>query len=94
MKIIGIDQIDAFKKKHSDGKNSIESWYAEVKNSHWDRPSDIKQRYRSVDFLGDNKAIFNIGGNKYRLVVKIAYNLQIIKIIWIGTHSEYERKNF
>ncbi len=94
MKIIGIEQIDTFKKKHSDSKSSIESWYAEAKNSNWNKPSDIKQRYRSVDFLGDNKAIFNISGNKYRLVVKIAYNLQIIKIIWIGTHSEYNKRKF
>ena len=94
MKIIGLGKIKAFEKKHADGKSSIQSWRAEAKNSNWSQPSEIKQRYPSADFLADNKVIFNIGGNKYRLAVEILYDYQEILVIWIGPHSKYDKKKF
>jgi mRNA interferase HigB len=57
-------------------------------------PQDIKNRYRSADFLADNRVIFNIKGNHYRLVVRVKYQNGIAVIEWVGTHSEYDKQRF
>ena len=57
-------------------------------------PQDIKNRYRSADFLAGNRAIFNIKGNDFRLVVKIRYQNGIVVVEWVGTHAEYDKKRF
>ena len=57
-------------------------------------PKDIKNRYRSADFLADNRVIFDIGGNNYRLVVKVRYQGSIVLVEWVGTHAEYDKAKF
>ena len=94
MNVISKKTIVNFIKKHPDSKNSLESWYYETRHSNWGKTMDIKQRYPTASILKDNKVIFNISGNKYRLAVKIAYNTQAVIIKWIGTHSEYNKKKF
>ncbi|MEO5341843.1 MAG: type II toxin-antitoxin system HigB family toxin [Gammaproteobacteria bacterium SHHR-1] len=64
------------------------------KASAWQCPNDIKRRFPSADFLSDNRVIFNIKGNHYRLVVKAAYQAGILRIEWVGTHAEYSKKTF
>lgn len=86
--------LDDFMRKHADAKGPLESWYAEVSAAHWDTPSDIKLRYQSASFLPQNYVIFNIKGNRYRLVTKLAYNSSIVLVKWIGTHAEYDKKTF
>lgn len=80
--------------KHADAKGPIESWHQEVQNAEWKSPDEIKKRYGSASFLKGNAVIFNIKGNKYRLVVKVAYNSQTILIVWAGTHAEYDKEKF
>jgi mRNA-degrading endonuclease HigB of HigAB toxin-antitoxin module len=63
-----------------------------VKN--WKTPHDIKRRYRSADFLADNRVIFDIKGNSYRLVVKVRYQNGLVVVEWVGTHAEYDKKKF
>lgn len=94
MQVIARKTIDSFIKKHPDAKSSIESWYQEVLNSSWKNTMDIKRRYATASFPGDNYVIFNIKGNSYRLVVKMAYKRQTVLIKWIGTHAEYSKKRF
>lgn len=94
MIVIGKEKIIAFIKKHSNAQKSLTVWLAETKKAQWKTPHDIKQHFRSVDFLADNRAIFNIKGNHYRLVVKVRYINGIVKIEWIGTHAEYDKKKF
>jgi len=86
--------IDSFIKKHPDGKGSVKAWYYEAKQALWNNPMDIKQQYANASFLADNIVIFNIKGNGYRLVTKIAYNTKKVFIKWIGTHAEYNKKKF
>jgi len=94
MKVVSRQVIDDFIKKHADSKSSLESWYSEAVKAEWKTSMDIKNRYTSASFLSENYVIFNIKGNSYRLVSKIAYNTGVVLIKWIGTHSEYDKKNF
>lgn len=73
----------------------MESWFHEVSKASWRTPADIKARYGSVDFVAGNRVIFNIGGNKYRLIVRVRYALSedqdgTVFIRFVGTHKEYD----
>jgi mRNA interferase HigB len=74
-----------------DSEVSLKVWYQEVKNSNWRNPNDVKRYYRSASIIGDNRIVFNICGNKYRLIVRINYEAQWVFIRFIGTHSEYDK---
>ncbi|MBW6486374.1 MAG: type II toxin-antitoxin system HigB family toxin [Syntrophobacterales bacterium] len=76
---------------YCDAKGPLESWFHEVCNEEWKTPSDVKVKYRSASFLKDNRIVFNIGGNKYRLVVKVNYSLKIVFIRFVGAHAEYDK---
>ncbi|MCD8212677.1 MAG: type II toxin-antitoxin system HigB family toxin [Campylobacter sp.] len=74
----------------SDAKGALEAWHAEVIKAVWKNTNDIKEKYRSASFVGD-KVVFNICGNKYRLIVKIDYVFHAVFIKFIGTHKEYDK---
>jgi len=76
---------------HQDAKKALEAWYYEAKNAQWASPADIKAQYRSASILKYNRVVFNIAGNKYRLVVKINYDSKTVFIRFIGTHREYNK---
>jgi mRNA interferase HigB len=94
MKVLGRDKLTKFSQKHADAKKALEAWFSEAIAADWKTPQDIKNRYRSADFLADNKVIFNVKGNRYRLVVKVRYQNGIAVIEWVGTHSEYDKQSF
>ena len=74
-----------------DAKGSLEAWYYEAKHAQWASPADIKAQYRSASILRDNRVVFNIAGNKYRLVVRINYGSKTVFVRFIGTHQEYDK---
>ncbi len=76
-----------------DSRGQLEAWYKEAKSAAWRTPTDIKERYRNASIVKSNRVVFNICGNKYRLVVKINYPAQIVFIRFIGTHEEYDDIN-
>jgi len=76
--------------KHNDSEQQLKVWFHVVKNSNWKSPNDIKVLYPSASILSDNRFVFNIKGNRYRLIVKINFEYQIIYIRYIGTHEEYD----
>ncbi len=78
---------------HPDSEQQLKSWFQETSKSEWTKPGDIKKEYPSASFLADNRVVFNIKGNNYRLIVKLNYDYQIIWIRFIGTHSEYDKIN-
>ena len=80
MKIVGKKMLDEFKKKYSEVGSQIDSWYSEVSLADWIKPLDIKQRYRTASFLPNNHVIFNLKGNKYRLLVQVSYKNKIVLI--------------
>ncbi len=76
--------------KYADAEDPLRSWYREAKQATWQTPADVKEQYRNANILKNNRTVFNIAGNKYRLVVEINYPAQIIFIRFIGTHQEYD----
>ena len=69
------------------------AWHREFENEDWDTPTKLKVRYPSASIVGRDRVVFNIRGNRYRLVVRINYQKRIVYIRFIGTHSEYDRIN-
>ena len=69
----------------------MEAWYNDAVRAQWKSPTDIKQIYRNASFLSDNRVVFNVKGNDYRLVVKVHYNRQRIYVRFVGTHAEYDK---
>lgn len=77
--------------KHAIVKEDLEVWYDEAKKAHWKSPQDIKNQFSSASFLGDNRVVFNIHGNAYRLLTRINYDSETVFILFIGTHAEYNK---
>ena len=94
MNVISLKKIKEFVKKYAGSKAPLLSWYHEVSSAVWKNPQDIKNRYPSASFLEGNIVIFNIKGNRYRLVTKISYMYKTVLIKWIGTHARYDKKDF
>ena len=76
---------------YNDAKPPLDAWYHEAKRASWRSWTDIKKKYKSASVLKNNRVVFNIGGNKYRLVVKINFPVQIVYIRFVGTHKEYDK---
>ena len=94
MIVVGLDKIEQFMDRHAQARKPLLAWVAEAKNAQWRMPMDIKNRYRSADFLADNRVIFDIKGNSFRLVVKVRYQGGIVLVEWVGTHSDYDKMRF
>lgn len=89
MKLIGKDVLCDFKSQYAEVRSQTNSWEVEVNAAQWDTPIDIKRRYASASFLNNNQVVFNIKGNKYRLLVKVDYANKIVLVKKAGTHKEY-----
>lgn len=81
--------LENFKEKHTEVNSQIDAWYAEVRSANWGKPLDIKQRYSTASILPNDQVVFNLKGNKYRLLVQVNYKNKIVLIKKIGTHKEY-----
>lgn len=92
MKIVGRPHLTEFIKSYPHASGWIANWIADATNAKWTTPQDIKNRYATASFLADNVVIFNVSGNKYRLQTRIAYNVGVVQVLWIGTHAEYTRR--
>ncbi len=74
-----------------DSQAALEAWHEEVSKAIWKTPHDVKQHMRSASICGNNRVVFNIAGNKYRLVVELQYQAGIVWVKFIGTHAEYDK---
>jgi mRNA interferase HigB len=75
---------------YADSEGPLKAWYAEAERAKWTSPTEIKQQYSTASVLKDGRVVFNIAGNKYRLVVHIHYASGLVYIRFIGTHKEYD----
>ncbi len=94
MRIIAFRTLREFwesRAEYADSKGQLEAWYREVKSAKWSSPAEIKAQYRNASILKNGRVIFNIAGNKYRLVVGINYTAQIVFVKFIGTHKQYDK---
>jgi mRNA interferase HigB len=80
-----------FWNKQADSEGQLKTWYKEALKAKWASPSDIKDEYPKASILKDGKVIFNICGNKYRLIIRINYIRSWVFILFIGTHIEYDK---
>jgi mRNA interferase HigB len=78
-------------KNHSNAEQAFKAWYSEAKHAQWKSPANIKKKYPRASILPDNRVVFRIKGNNYRLVVKINYDYGQVFIRFIGTHAEYDK---
>ena len=91
MRIISVKKLRDFIEKHPQSKTSLEAWWYEAKTANWQNSQQIKTKYASASFIGNNRVVFNIKGNDFRLVVAIAYRFGAIYIKFVGTHDEYNK---
>ena len=93
MRVIAFKTIRDFYQQHADAEQSLRVWYKEAEKANWKSPHDIKKEYPSASILGDNRVVFNLKGNSYRLIVKFNYNYGWAWIRFIGTHAGYDKIN-
>ncbi|WP_247234078.1 type II toxin-antitoxin system HigB family toxin [Telluribacter sp. SYSU D00476] len=91
MRVIAKRTLRDFWEKHADSEQQLKAWYNEAEQADWKSPNDIKKEYPSASILEDNRMVFNIKGNNYRLIVKINYKYGIVWIRFVGTHAEYDK---
>jgi mRNA interferase HigB len=80
-------------KNYAPVKSALDAWFHEVQNASWKNPAELKLAYASASILSDDRVVFNIKGNAFRLVVAIDYLRQVVFIKWLGSHAEYDRIN-
>ena len=90
MRVISRKTLREFWEKHNDCEQQLKSWYKEIQKANWINHNELKSEYPSASILKNGRVVFNIKGNKYRLIVKINFDYQIIWIRFVGTHSEYD----
>ena len=88
-----MEALQAFCRRHADVDQQVKAWVAEAREARWLKPTDIKARYPNASFLEGDRVVFNLKGNKYRLVVRVRYEGQIVRVQKIGTHAEYDKWN-
>ena len=79
--------------EYADSKGALQSWHDEALKASWKTPQDIKEQYRSASICGNSRVVFNIAGNKYRLVVEMQYRAGMVWVKFVGTHAQYEQIN-
>ncbi|HWZ43381.1 MAG TPA: type II toxin-antitoxin system HigB family toxin [Candidatus Saccharimonadales bacterium] len=90
MRVIKRGALEQFWLKHPDARSSLESWYAVVRKADWTTPAAMKQVYPNADLYG-RRTIFNISGNKYRLIARVNYRTQRVFILNVLTHAQYDQ---
>ena len=91
MRVVGRDKLEAFKKKQPQSRGPLDAWLAEAKDAKWDKWADIKSRFPKADWLGNNRVVFDIKGNDFRLVVLVYFRMGRVIIERVGTHAEYDK---
>jgi len=93
MRVIAVSTMREFWDIHPQAEVPLRAWYAEASRAEWKTPAAIKAAHRNASFLANNRVVFNIKGNDYRLVVVVHYNTRIMFIRFVGTHAEYDEIN-
>lgn len=94
MRIIALSTLKIFWEEHPqyiDAKEPTLVWYRHALHADWASPADVKQDYGNASILQDGRVVFNIAGNKYRLIVWINYAYRVVYIRFIGTHTQYDK---
>ena len=92
MHVVANSNLTAFYQNpvHRDAEPALTAWYDEARKARWATPADVKAQYANASIIANNRVVFNIKGNDYRLIVAIAYKMQYVFIKFIGTHKHYD----
>lgn len=90
MRIIKAKTLREYWQKHPDAESALQEWIRETRAADWETPHDVLQRFPNVRTLKDNRLVFNIKGNDYRLIVHVFYPAKVVYVKWFGTHAEYD----
>lgn len=93
MRILSRSTLRAFWERHPDAEPALRDWYQVAEKADWSSPDQVKQRYPDASIIPDNRVVFNIKGNVYRLVTRMSYPYRRVYIRFVGTHAEYDRIN-
>lgn len=93
MRIIALKTLRDFWKRYPDSEEALKSWYAVTTKADWKTPSEVKASYRNASILREGRVVFNIAGNKYRLIVWINYPYRVVYVRFVGTHKQYDSVN-
>lgn len=93
MNVISFRKLKEFYEIHADSKPYLTSWFKTVRKARWNDINALKADFKSADVVADNRVIFNVKGNRYRMVTQISFEHKRIMIKWLGTHAEYDRIN-
>jgi mRNA interferase HigB len=91
VRIIAKRTLREFWRRVPQAKEPLSAWYADARSADGASPTAVRRRYRSASILQNNRVVFNIAGNRYRLVVRINYHYRVVYIRFVGTHAEYDR---
>ena len=94
MRVIALSTLKAFldsDPSSADARDPVMAWYRQVRAADWSTPADVKRDIGTASILKDGRAVFNIAGNKYRIVVWINYLYRVAYVRFIGTHRRYDR---
>ncbi len=91
MRLIALSTLKIFWLAHSDAKQPLLAWHEHVKHADWQSPTDVKTDFASASILQDGRVVFNVAGNKYRLVAWINYPYRVVYIRFVGTHRQYDQ---
>jgi len=90
VRIVGRKEIEKFKREHADSRSSLDNWFRVVSSREWSNFAELRQVFSSADQVG-SQIVFNIGGNKYRLIADVHYKVQVLLVRDVLTHQEYDR---
>lgn len=93
MRVIARKTLRDFWEKHADCEQQLKTWYQETEKAGWQNLHELKQDYPNASILQNNRVVFNIKGNNYRLIVKFSFDYQMAWIRFVGTHAEYDKIN-
>jgi len=93
MRIIAIKTLKQYYEHNPVSEYSLLTWYEEVEAAEWDSPNELKAQFGNASIITNKRVVFNIHGNNYRLIVDIEYKLKIVFVVWVGTHTEYDKIN-
>ena len=91
MRIIATKTLKHFWEKYPEAEGALLSWYEELVEADWRTPNEMKNKFGSASIIGGKRVVFNIHGNKYRLIVDIEFKFKLVFVIWFGTHKEYDK---
>jgi mRNA interferase HigB len=91
MRVIAKRALRLFWSRVPDARQPLSAWYVDASQADWGSPAAIKKRHPSASILRNNRVVFNVAGNKYRLVVRINYPYRVVYVRFVGTHAEYDR---